>query len=282
MPHFPLLPDADEVTRTVARALSEDVGSGDVTANLIPAEIRATAKVICREQAVLCGCPWFNEVFRQLADDDVDVVWHIQEGQIVAPNQLLCTLQGSARLLLTGERCALNFLQTLSGTATRVKQYTELIRDTGTRLLDTRKTLPGLRSAQKYAVTCGGGENHRQGLYDAFLIKENHIMACGSITRAVTTARALDPRLPLEVEVENLEQLREALEAGVDRVLLDNFNLVTLREAVMLNQNRARLEASGGITPHNLRAVAETGVDYISMGALTKDVLAVDLSMRLL
>jgi nicotinate-nucleotide pyrophosphorylase (carboxylating) len=268
----------EDLLQVVAFALAEDLGGGDVSALLIPPETQGEALVISRESAVICGIPWFDEVFRQLGE--VHVTWRIEEGQTVAPDQTLCYLRGPARQLLSGERSALNFLQTLSGTATRVREYVDRIAGTGVRLLDTRKTLPGLRSAQKYAVLCGGGNNHRMGLYDAFLIKENHLMAAGSISLAVQRARALAPELLLEVEVENLAQLREALAAGVDRVLLDNFDPMMLREAVMINQGQAELEASGGITLENLRPVAETGVDFISLGTLTKDLRAVDLSMR--
>ncbi len=273
-----LLPD--EIADTVRRALAEDVGEGDITAQLLPAEQQAHGWVICRETAVLCGTAWFDEAFRQL-DPQVQVTWEAQDGASIAPDQRLCRLHGPARALLTGERCALNFLQTLSGTATGVREYVKLVAGTGVTLLDTRKTLPGLRLAQKYAVLCGGGQNHRLGLYDAFLIKENHIAAAGSITAAVRAARALAPGKSVEVEVETLAELDEALAVGVESVLLDNFDLAGLQAAVARTQGRAKLEASGGITRDTLRRVAETGVDYISIGALTKDVRAVDLSMRL-
>lgn len=274
MPEFP-----DDLESTVARALAEDVGSGDVTAALIPEEGQARAVVVSREDAVICGGPWFTAVFRQLSDR-VRVEWHVGEGQAVEADQTLCTLDGPARALLTGERTALNFLQTLSGTATRAHQYAQAVRGTSTRILDTRKTLPGLRSAQKYAVRCGGCDNHRLGLYDAILIKENHIAAAGSIQAAVAAARHEAPGLRIEVEVEGLDQLRQALEAGADRVLLDNFELESMREAVRLNAGRAKLEASGGIGLDKVAAIAATGVDCISVGALTKDVRAIDLSMR--
>jgi len=273
-----LLPD--EIADTVRRALAEDVGEGDITAQLLPAEQQAHGWVICRETAVLCGTAWFDEAFRQL-DPQVQVTWEAQDGASIAPDQRLCRLHGPARALLTGERCALNFLQTLSGTATGVREYVKLVAGTGVTLLDTRKTLPGLRLAQKYAVLCGGGQNHRLGLYDAFLIKENHIAAAGSITAAVRAARALAPGKSVEVEVETLAELDEALAVGVESVLLDNFDLAGLQAAVARTQGRAKLEASGGITRDTLRRVAETGVDYISIGALTKEVRAVDLSMRL-
>lgn len=263
----------------VRQTLVEDVGSGDINAQLIPENTKASAQVISRETAVICGSAWFDEVFRQL-DTRVQVTWHVHDGDNVAPNQTLCTLQGPARPLLTGERNALNFLQLLSGTATQVRRYVDAVHGTRTRILDTRKTLPGLRSAQKYAVRCGGGFNHRLGLYDAFLIKENHILAAGSITQAVTAARQLAPNVLIEVEVETFAQIQEALQARVERLLLDNFNLRMLREAVMLAKGHALLEASGGITLETIRTVAETGVDFISVGALTKDVRAIDLSMR--
>ena len=268
-----------DLAATVAGALAEDLGGGDVSAALIPADSSAHARVITRENAVICGHPWFDEVFRQV-DPDVVIAWEVRDGDAASANQLLCTLTGPARSLLSGERCALNFLQTLSGTATLTRSYVEQVAGTGVALLDTRKTVPGLRNAQKYAVRCGGGKNHRRGLFDAFLLKENHLHTAGSITLAVQAARALNPALPLEVEVETLAQLEEALAAGVDAVLLDNFDLAGLRAAVALTQGRAKLEASGGVERDGLRAIAETGVNYISIGALTKHVRAVDLSMR--
>jgi len=267
------------IDEDVRRALEEDVGQGDITAQLIPADGIWKASVYSREHAVLCGRNWFDAVFRHL-DEKVDIRWYAADGEHIAPHQVVCTLKGPARSLLTGERTALNFLQTLSGTATLAQHYARVVDDLHTRILDTRKTIPGLRRAQKYAVRAGGCHNHRMGLYDAFLIKENHIMAAGSIHEAVASARALDPRLPVEVEVENIDELQQALQAGADRVLLDNFTLETLREAVALNAGKAELEASGGITLDTLRKYAETGVDYISIGALTKDVKAIDLSMR--
>ncbi len=268
-----------ELIKTVQNALAEDIGSGDITAHLIAPETQAKAQVISREQAILCGTAWFEEVFKQLRSQ-LQITWHVQDGETVKPDQILCELTGEARTLLTGERTALNFLQLLSGTATEVQSYVKAINGTGTRLLDTRKTLPGLRQAQKYAVRCGGGTNHRMGLYDAFLIKENHILAAGTITKAVAAARHQAAHLPVEVEVETLEQVREALQAGADRLLLDNFNLPQLRQAVALVQGQIKLEASGGVTLESIRAIAETGVDFISVGAITKDVRAVDLSMR--
>lgn len=272
------LPSLD-VQESVRRALAEDVGGSDLTAALIPAGEISEARVISREPAVLCGTAWFDAVFHEL-DPAIEIVWNTRDGDRIHPDHVLCTLRGSSRALLTGERTALNFLQTLSGTATAARSYADAVQGTKTRILDTRKTLPGLRAAQKYAVCCGGGHNHRMGLYDGILIKENHIMAAGSIARAVTAARASG--VMVEVEVETLDELREALEAGADRVLLDNFELDRLREAVAITAGRAELEASGGITLENVRAVAETGVDFISVGSITKHLRAVDLSMRFL
>lgn len=269
----------DNLSEQVRQTLAEDVGSGDINAQLIPANTLASAQVISRETAIICGSAWFDEVFRQL-DTRVHVTWHVHDGDRVNPNQILCVLQGPARPLLTGERNALNFLQLLSGTATQVRRYVDAVHGTCTRILDTRKTLPGLRRAQKYAVRCGGGYNHRMGLYDAFLIKENHILAAGSITQAVAAARQLAPHVLIEVEVETFTQIQEALQAQVERLLLDNFSLTMLREAVILVKGQALLEASGGITLETIRDVAATGVDFISVGTLTKDVRAVDLSMR--
>jgi nicotinate-nucleotide pyrophosphorylase (carboxylating) len=269
-----------DIDAVVSRALEEDLGRGDLTAALIPANRTAQAQVITRDDAVLCGQPWFDEVFRQL-DRRVRMEWSVRDGETLRANQMLCTLEGPARALLTGERTALNFLQTLSGTATVTRRYVEAVAGTRAVILDTRKTLPGLRTAQKYAVRCGGGENHRMGLYDAILIKENHIAAAGSVANAVRLSRLNAPTgVTVEVEVETLDQLREALAAGADRLLLDNFSLKRLREAVQETAGRAKLEASGGITLENIRAIAETGVDSISIGALTKHVRAVDLSMR--
>jgi len=271
---------AEQVRSDVARALTEDVGDGDLTAALVPETQQAVARVICREPAVICGRPWFDEVFRRL-DPAIRVEWRVEEGEHVAPEQLLCEVRGPARPILTGERSALNFLQTLSATATAVSRFVAAVAGTPTRILDTRKTLPGLRRAQKYAVRCGGGQNHRIGLFDAVLIKENHIAAAGSIDAAVAAARRLTaPEVTVEVEVETLEQLEQALAAGADIVLLDNMAPVTLREAVRRNSGRTVLEASGGITLENVAAIAATGVDYISIGAVTKDIRAVDLSMR--
>ena len=263
----------------VRRALAEDVGSGDVTAALIPEDALATAAVVSRESAVLCGCAWFDAVFAEL-DERIQVHWDFRDGDRIEPNQRLCRLNGPARALLTGERAALNLLQTLSGTATLAAQYAAAVAGLPVRILDTRKTLPGLRTEQKYAVRTGGCHNHRLGLYDGILIKENHIAAAGSIRAAVAAARALNTRLPVEVEVESLDELREGLNAGADILLLDNFSLDLLREAVALNAGRAKLEASGGVTLENVRTIAETGIDYVSTGALTKNLCAIDLSMR--
>ena len=280
MPNLILADLTADIETSVRRALAEDLGNGDLTAQLIPADRLAHASVITREAAVICGTAWVDAVFRQL-DPRVAVHWQVADGQAVVADQTLFTLQGPARALLSGERSALNFLQTLSGVATRCSHYAALVRGTGVKLLDTRKTLPGLRLAQKYAVTRGGCHNHRIGLYDAFLIKENHIAACGGIAAAVAAAHKIAPGKPVEVEVENLEELTQALEAGADIVMLDELSLTDMRQAVALNAGRAKLEASGGINETTLRAIAETGVDYISIGTLTKDLKAVDLSMRL-
>ncbi|SDZ75493.1 nicotinate-nucleotide pyrophosphorylase [carboxylating] [Thiothrix caldifontis] len=269
----------NDIQATVARALAEDIGTGDVTAGLIPADKQASATVISREDAVLCGVAWFDEVFRQL-DPAVRIEWQYQDGERVATNALLCTLQGSARSILSGERAALNFLQTLSATATATRRYVDLVAHTSCRILDTRKTLPGLRTAQKYAVLCGGGTNHRIGLYDRVLIKENHIMAAGSITAAIQQARALHPGILVEVETENLQELAEATAAHADIIMLDEYSLADMREAVRMTAGKIPLEASGGVSPETLVAIAETGVDFVSIGGITKHVRAVDLSMR--
>ena len=276
-----IAPDPAVVQLNVRAALAEDVGSGDITAALIAPEVRATGRVISREYGVLCGQAWVDAVFAAL-DETVSVNWHRQDGQTVNPDDTLFTLEGPARSLLTGERCALNFLQLLSGTATISRRYADVVSGTGVKLLDTRKTIPGLRDAQKYAVRCGGCHNHRIGLYDAFLIKENHITACGSIAAAVTAARNYAPGKPVEVEVENLAELEEALAAACDRVMLDNFPLENIVQAVSLASGRVELEASGNVTAETLLAIAQTGVDFISIGALTKDCQPLDLSMRLL
>ena len=277
-----------DITTSVTRSLAEDIGSGDITAQLIPATNTACARIISRERAVVAGQAWVNEVFRQL-DPSVSVIWRVSDGEWVRPNQTLFELSGSARSLLTGERAALNFLQTLSGTATRCRHYADMVSDTPVKLLDTRKTLPGLRIAQKYAVSVGCCYNHRIGLYDAFLIKENHIMACGGISQAVEQAHVIAPGKPVEVEVETREQMQEAILAGADIIMLDNFSPAAMAEAVTSgrqlsasrNQQTVLFEASGGITNATLRDYAQTGVDYISIGALTKDTTAIDLSMRL-
>jgi nicotinate-nucleotide pyrophosphorylase (carboxylating) len=268
-----------QIQATVRRVLAEDIGSGDITAALIPEDALARATVISREPAVLCGCAWFDAVFGEL-DERIQVLWNLRDGERAQPDQILCTLTGPARAMLTGERAALNLLQTLSATATRAAQYAEAVSGLPVRVLDTRKTLPGLRMEQKYAVRIGGCHNHRLGLYDGILIKENHIAAAGSIGAAVAAARALKTSLPIEVEVEDLEELQQGLAAGADVLLLDNFSVDLLRTAVTMTAGRARLEASGGVTLENIRAIAETGVDCISTGALTKDLKAIDLSMR--
>jgi nicotinate-nucleotide pyrophosphorylase (carboxylating) len=280
MPNLQLATLTAEVEANVRRALLEDVGSGDITAQLIPAERLAKATVISRDAAVIAGTAWVDAVFRQL-DPRVAVHWQVVDGDRVQPNQALFHLEGPARSLLTGERSALNFLQMLSGVATKARHYADMVAETQVKLLDTRKTLPGLRFAQKYAVTCGGCHNHRIGLFDAFLIKENHIAACGGIAEAITAAHKIAPGKPVEIEVESLDELREALDAGADIVMLDELSLDDMREAVRINAGRAKLEASGGINDDTLLVIAETGVDYISIGAMTKDVKAVDLSMRL-
>jgi nicotinate-nucleotide pyrophosphorylase (carboxylating) len=274
MPTIPI-----EIGEEVRHALAEDIGTGDVTAALIPEASRTTATVICREAGVLCGISWFTEVFRQL-NAEIVIEWAQADGNLISANQIICTLHGPSRPLLIGERTALNFLQTLSGTATTAHHYASAVAGLPAKVLDTRKTLPGLRQAQKYAVSCGGCCNHRYGLYDGILIKENHILAAGSIAAAVECARACGSSLQVEIEVENLDELQQALAAGADILLLDNFDLPDLLEAVRINQKRAKLEVSGGITLGNIRQVAETGVDYISVGALTKDIHAVDMSMR--
>lgn len=269
-----------DIAVTVTRALAEDIGRGDITAWLIPERTMAHATVISREHAVLCGRAWVDAVFQQL-DERIQIVWHSDDGEKIEPNQALCELHGQARTLLSGERTALNFLQTLSGTATQTRAYVDCVQGTRAIILDTRKTIPGLRAAQKYAVTCGGGRNHRMGLYDAILIKENHIAAAGSVTAALNQAHTLAPAgMMVEIEVETLEQLRAALAAGARRILLDNFDLDRLRLAVTENAGRAQLEASGSVSLQNVRAIAETGVDFISVGGLTKHLHAIDLSMR--
>lgn len=276
-----MIPIPADLRQTVSIALKEDVQEGDVTAQLIPADQYSRARIICREPAVISGIPYADEVFRQV-DDSIQVIWHVQDGEHATADTLLCELKGNSRSLLTAERCALNFIQTLAGTATLVAHYIDAVKDTQAKLLDTRKTIPGLRLAQKYAVACGGGHNHRIGLFDAFLIKENHINAAGSITQAIANARALNPDLLLEIEVESFAELDEALAAQPDRVMLDNFTCEDMTKAVKEKPDGVDYEASGNITIDNLREVAETGVDYISLGCLTKDVQSIDLSMRFL
>lgn len=271
----------DNIQETVRRVLAEDIGDGDITAALIPEMAQCDAMVISRENAIICGVAWFDEVFQQL-DTGIAVTWRVKDGEAVGANQILCSLHGPARPLLSGERAALNFLQTLSGTATAARRYADAVLGLPVKILDTRKTIPGLRAAQKYAVRCGGCHNHRHGLYDGILIKENHILSAGSITRAVSAARSYMRDLPVEVEVETLDEVREALQAGADILLLDNFDLEQMRAAVALNRGHAKLEASGGMSLDNLRAVAETGVNFISVGAITKNIQAIDLSMRFL
>ena len=273
-------PPAALLTLEVQHALAEDIGSGDITAQLIPAETTNQAFVITRQDGVFCGGPWVKEVFRQL-DTRVQLSLLVKEGERLMAGQTLFRLEGPARALLTGERTALNFVQTLSATATRCREYADLVAHTPVRLLDTRKTLPGLRLAQKYAVTCGGCFNHRLGLYDAFLIKENHIAAAGSIAKAVAAAHKLAPGKAVEVEVETFNELEEALAAGADWIMLDEFSVEATRQAVIQTAGKAKLEASGGINKRNLVAMAETGVDFISLGILTKDIQSLDLSMRI-
>lgn len=270
------------ITENVRHALAEDIGPGDLTAALIPAAETARAHVIVKEDAVICGTAWFTEAFQQV-DARVRVEWKARDGEGVRAGQTLCQIEGPARGLLSAERTALNFLQTLSGTATAARRYVEAVKGTRAVILDTRKTLPGLRLAQKYAVRCGGAQNHRIGLYDGILIKENHIAAAGSIAAAVRAAKASAPAgVFIEVEVENLQELREAISAGPERILLDDFALDDIRQAVAENRGRAKLEISGGVTLATIRAFAETGVDYISSGDITKNVRVVDLSMRFL
>lgn len=267
------------IVEQVTSVLKEDIGSGDVTADLIPVNNQSSATVICRDSAVLSGVAWFNEVFQQI-DCDVKIDWSFQDGDSIEANSILCTLTGNARSLLSGERAALNFVQTLSATASLTNQFVKAIEGTKARILDTRKTLPNLREAQKYAVLCGGGKNHRIGLYDMILIKENHIMAAGSISNAVSQAKQLHPDIRIEVETETMDEFREAKKAGADIIMLDNFDLKTMCEAVIENKDKVILEASGGVTLETVRAIAETGVDFISVGQITKDIYAVDLSMR--
>lgn len=276
MPPTPELPA--DISSTVRRALNEDIGTGDLTASLLPTDKQGSATVLSREPAVLCGMAWFDEVFRQL-DDRITVAWLHADGDEIGAGTIVCRLSGPVRPLLTGERTALNFLQLLSGTATATRRFVHRLEGTTTKLLDTRKTIPGLRSAQKYAVVCGGGQNHRMGLYDAILIKDNHLRAAGGVAPAVRQAKSQHRRV--EVEVETLQELEEAIAAGADTALLDNFSQELLRRAVAINAGRVRLEVSGGVDLEQLRMIAATGVDYISVGAITKHVRAIDFTMEL-
>ena len=273
------LNSASAIAEMVAGALKEDVADGDVTASLIDNKLTARAYVVCRDEAVLCGTAWFNETFKQ-CDSESRIEWHLEDGELMKPDQRICTISGNARAMVTAERTALNFLQTLSGTATATRQCVAKTAGTDCRLLDTRKTIPLLRNAQKYAVVCGGGVNHRIGLYDGILIKENHIEAAGSVGQAIKKMRAQRPDMKIEIEVENLDQLRTAIAEGADILLLDNFTLANTREAVRIAAGRVVLEASGGFELDDLAAVAQTGVDFISIGALTKHLRATDFSMR--
>ncbi|RDJ00156.1 carboxylating nicotinate-nucleotide diphosphorylase [Dyella solisilvae] len=273
-------PSSDLIRADVERAFAEDIGSGDATADLLPAEALASATLTCREEAVMAGIDWFDASFRRL-DPDVQIDWSVRDGDRVQAGAVICRLRGRARPMVSAERTALNFLQLLSATATTTAAYVAAVAGTGVRVLDTRKTVPGLRLAQKYAVRCGGGHNHRVGLYDAILVKENHIIAAGGIRAAAEAARRLHPSLLLEIEVENLDELSQALEAGADRIMLDNFTLPLMREAVSIAKGRAELEISGNVDLSTIGEYAHTGVDYISVGALTKHVRAVDLSLRL-
>lgn len=273
-------PSSALIQADVDRAFAEDIGSGDATAELLPANATASAALTCREDAVMAGIDWFNACFRRL-DPQVQIEWTVRDGDRVAAGSVICRMRGNARALVTAERSALNFLQLLSGTATATAAHVAAVAGTDVRVLDTRKTVPGLRLAQKYAVRCGGGHNHRVGLYDAILVKENHIIAAGGIKAAAEAARRLHPQLLLEIEVENLDELQQALEAGADRIMLDNFTLPLMREAVGIAKGRAELEISGNVDLSTIGEYASTGVDYISVGALTKHVRAVDLSLRL-
>ncbi len=270
----------NDIPESVARALREDIGSGDISAQLIDAEKNATGTVISREKAVICGRAWVDEVFKQL-DNNVSIEWHVSEGDWVTEDQPILTVTGNARVLLSGERCALNFLQTLSGTATTARHYAQLATNSQIRILDTRKTIPGLRLAQKYAISVGGCMNHRIGLYDAFLIKENHIIACGGIAKAIEKAKQISPEKEVEVEVESLDELKQAVSAGADRVMLDNFSREQILEISKIDLGNTKIEVSGNITEHTIAQYLDTPVDFISSGSLTKHVQAIDLSMRL-
>jgi nicotinate-nucleotide pyrophosphorylase (carboxylating) len=267
------------IVENIKTSFQEDIGPGDITALLIEQGTQLDVSLICREPAILCGCEWFTQAFL-LLDPKIELQWFFKDGDLVEADSIVCHLSGNARSILSAERSALNFLQTLSATATVTHRYQKQIAGTGCNILDTRKTIPGLRMAQKYAVKCGGGTNHRIGLFDAYLLKENHLAAAGSIAAAVKNARALQPKVLLEIEVENLDQLEQAINAGADRVLLDNFTLPMLEQAVALTAGRVELEASGNITLENIRQIAETGVNYISIGALTKHIRAIDFSLR--
>ncbi|WHZ19203.1 MAG: Quinolinate phosphoribosyltransferase [decarboxylating] [Rhodanobacteraceae bacterium] len=275
----PAPPPLETIRADVTHALAEDIGTGDVTAALIDPAAQAKARIVCREDAVLAGSPWADECFRQL-DPNVRIAWHHADGDRIAADAVLCEVEGNARALVAGERNALNFLQTLSGTATVTRTYVDAVAGTHAKILDTRKTIPGLREAQKYAVRCGGGYNLRMGLYDVILVKENHVTAAGGVANAIRAARAASPGMFLDCEVESLDELRDAIEAGADRVLLDEFSDAMLREAVALTAGRVPLEVSGSVNLERVRAIAETGVDCISIGALTKHIRAIDLSMR--
>ncbi|GAB2574451.1 carboxylating nicotinate-nucleotide diphosphorylase [Dyella jejuensis] len=273
-------PDQASINADVERAFAEDLGRGDATASLLPADAQATAQLVCREEAVIAGIPWFDACVHKL-DPDARIEWQVRDGDRIQPGAIVCDIRGHARAVVSAERSALNFLQMLSGTATITAAYVAAVAGTRVRVLDTRKTVPGLRMAQKYAVRCGGGHNHRIGLYDAILVKENHIIAAGSIAAVVLAARQLHPALLLEVEVENLDELQQALDAGVDRIMLDNFTLPLMREAVAQTAGRVPLEISGNVDLQTIGDYARTGVDYISVGALTKNLRAIDLSLRL-
>ena len=273
-------PDRALIAADVERAFAEDLGKGDATASLLPAQAEASAQLTCRDDAVLAGIPWFNACVLRL-DPNARIDWHVSDGDRIKPGTVVCEMRGNARALVSAERSALNFLQMLSGTATITAAYMAAVSGTKVRVIDTRKTVPGMRLAQKYAVRCGGGHNHRMGLYDAILVKENHIIAAGSIAAAVLAARQFHPALQLIVEVENLDELQQALDASVDRVMLDNFTLPLMREAVAITAGRVPLEISGNVSLQTIGEYARTGVDYISVGALTKNVHAIDLSLRL-
>lgn len=277
---MPKLPPQDNIQQQVQLALEEDIGSGDISAELISADKNIKGFVVCREPAVLCGQAWFNEVFLQL-DSQIKVAWHFSDGDQLTTNDRVCSIEGNARSVLSAERTALNFLQTLSGIATTTAKYVAQLKDTNCKLLDTRKTIPGLRLAEKYAVRCAGGVNHRMGLYDAYLIKENHIIAAGSIHQAINKAQEKHPEAWIEVEVETLDELQQSLDSGAQRILLDNMDTDTLKKAVSLTKKQAELEASGGIDISNLQLIAKTGVDFISVGAITKHLSATDFSLRL-